>query len=133
FSVWSLVVIAVGHVEDAQGGFNSSALFSIRLAASLVALGPIMLAIVMQSRKVLLSKLHYLATHDQLTGAVNRHALHQKAQDLVAEQMSVAVLMIDLDHFKSINDQYGHAAGDEVLVCFAQRVRDCLRPGDVFG
>jgi diguanylate cyclase (GGDEF)-like protein len=37
------------------------------------------------------------------------------------------------DHFKAVNDNYGHAAGDEVLMSFAQRVRNCLRPGDAFG
>ncbi len=41
--------------------------------------------------------------------------------------------MIDLDHFKAVNDTYGHPAGDELLVSFAQRVRNCLRPGDAFG
>ncbi|WP_234811278.1 GGDEF domain-containing protein [Xaviernesmea oryzae] len=133
FGLWSLAIISTTYLPGAQGLYDETALISVRLAASLIAIGPIMLAVVMQNRKELLSRLHHLATHDQLTGAANRHAFLENARKLVAGNTPVAVLMIDLDHFKAVNDTYGHAAGDEVLSAFAQRVRACLRPGDAFG
>lgn len=133
FALWSLAIISASYLPGAQGPYDENALISVRLAAALIALGPITLAVVMQSRKELLSRLHHLATHDQLTGAASRHAFHETARKLAHENAPVAVLMIDLDHFKAVNDNYGHAAGDEVLMSFAQRVRNCLRPGDAFG
>lgn len=74
------------------------------------------------------------ALHDPLTQLPNRvlfvdrvsHALTQR-EDSAAH---VGVLFVDLDDFKSINDNHGHAAGDQVLMAFAERLRACLRPGD---
>lgn len=133
FGLWSLAIISSTYLPGPQGPYDEAALISVRLAASLIALGPIMLAVVMQSRKELLSKLQHLVTHDQLTGAATRHAFYESARKIAHRNTPLAVLMIDLDHFKEVNDNYGHAAGDEVLVSFAQRVRTCLRPGDAFG
>ncbi len=64
--LWSLAIISATYLPGAQGPYDETALISVRLAASLIVLGPIMLAVVMQSRKELLSRLHHLATHDQL-------------------------------------------------------------------
>jgi diguanylate cyclase (GGDEF)-like protein len=58
--------------------------------------------------------------HDALTGILNRHGLTQSLPTIDSDR---TVLLMDLDHFKSINDRFGHAAGDEVLRCFAQRLR----------
>jgi diguanylate cyclase (GGDEF)-like protein len=82
-------------------------------------------------------RMELLATHDSLTGCVNRgnigtlleHAL-QRAQ---REHASVALVMIDIDHFKQINDRFGHRMGDVVLKRFADTVRLRLRHSDVFG
>jgi diguanylate cyclase (GGDEF)-like protein len=64
---------------------------------------------------------------DPLTGLPNRHAL---ADLMAVPPLRAGVLMIDLDHFKQVNDRYGHAAGDMVLVAVAQAIRDTLRPAD---
>ncbi|CAN0532302.1 unnamed protein product, partial [Scytosiphon promiscuus] len=109
-------------------------LVSIRLGAFLVALAPIMLASVMQGRNELLERLRHTATHDPLTGAGNRDAFRAGVEHLLAERRgSFAVMMIDLDHFKAVNDRLGHAMGDRVLVSFARHVRTCLRPEDLLG
>jgi diguanylate cyclase (GGDEF)-like protein len=78
---------------------------------------------------------HKLATTDPLTGVYNRRTF----QELSARQLSrcrreripVALLILDLDHFKSVNDTYGHLAGDDVLKAFSQLVSGCLRKEDL--
>ena len=78
--------------------------------------------------------LAHQALHDPLTGLPNRTLfLDRLSQTLGAaarEGEPVAVLFLDLDNFKSINDSLGHLAGDRLLVSLGQRVQGCLRPGD---
>jgi len=75
------------------------------------------------------------ALQDSLTGLPNRAALirhlDQSLSDCHNEGQDLAVLFIDLDGFKQVNDSLGHAVGDELLVLASQRIRACLRPEDV--
>ena len=75
-----------------------------------------------------------IANHDPLTGATNRILLHQRAEHAIAACRRsghlVALLFIDLDQFKKINDTLGHSAGDEVLRQVATRLSGCLRQVD---
>ena len=73
-------------------------------------------------------RLQHEATHDPLTGLPNR-ALFTERLDAAASGQC-ALLLIDLDDFKLINDVHGHPAGDAVLVAVAERLRGCSRPGD---
>lgn len=76
--------------------------------------------------------LRALATTDPLTGLRNRRwALDQATVLARARSASLAILMIDIDRFKTVNDDHGHAAGDAVLVQIADRLRDTLRPTDI--
>ena len=79
--------------------------------------------------------IHRLAHHDTLTGLENRLSLTQHLEQLLAQARrnddSVALLFLDLDHFKKINDSMGHQAGDMLLVAVAQRLRELLRDVDV--
>jgi len=87
------------------------------------------------NRKARESELHQQASTDPLTGACNRRAFFA-APALAGNQLTgqpCCVAMLDLDHFKVLNDRYGHAAGDEVLKQFANLVQHSLRDGDIFG
>jgi len=93
---------------------------------SLIFLGILLYAA--NSSDKLLRKTNHQATHDQLTGMNNRQAfvytLQQKINELSAKQTFSYLLLIDLDHFKTINDSLGHDIGDEVLQEVASRMQD---------
>jgi diguanylate cyclase (GGDEF)-like protein/PAS domain S-box-containing protein len=85
-------------------------------------------------RKQAESRLQVLATHDTLTGLPNRSLLHEHLQgmlDACAAGASVAVMFLDLDRFKEVNDSFGHELGDVLLCEVAARLRKVLRPADV--
>jgi diguanylate cyclase (GGDEF)-like protein len=73
------------------------------------------------------------ATTDGLTGLLNRRSLEAAVNRLLAERRPFSLAMADLDHFKDLNDTYGHDAGDRALQHFADNLRLQLRPGDVAG
>jgi diguanylate cyclase (GGDEF)-like protein/PAS domain S-box-containing protein len=85
-------------------------------------------------RKAIEEELQHQAFHDPLTGLPNRalfldrldHALDRARR----QHEGIAVLFLDLDRFKTVNDSLGHHVGDELLVAVAARLRQCLRPGD---
>jgi diguanylate cyclase (GGDEF)-like protein len=72
------------------------------------------------------------ATTDGLTGLINRRTLETRARALLQAQRRFGLVMADLDHFKVLNDTYGHAAGDRALRLFAQTVRAGIRGEDLF-
>lgn len=76
----------------------------------------------------------HLASHDALTGLANRRGLQQHINGCFERALRnntlVALVVVDLDNFKPVNDTYGHAAGDELLRLLAQRMRDTLRKSD---
>jgi diguanylate cyclase (GGDEF)-like protein len=77
-------------------------------------------------------QLRHQAYHDALTGLPNRSLFTERvAEALEARSDTFAVLFVDLDDFKTINDTLGHSAGDELLAAVAERVRACVRPGDL--
>ncbi len=82
--------------------------------------------------------LHHLAFHDSLTGLPNRRRFHELLDGAVAQAQATglprdayAVMFLDFDRFKLINDSLGHEAGDTFLVQVAQRIRESLRPEDI--
>ncbi|MBT1071275.1 GGDEF and EAL domain-containing protein [Pelotalea chapellei] len=88
------------------------------------------------SRKTATEQLVYNAFHDNLTGLPNRALFMDRLQHVVDTQnrrsspMLYAVLFLDMDRFKVVNDSMGHQIGDKLLVAMGQRLTECLRPGD---
>ena len=84
-----------------------------------------------------LAKIQELVHYDELTGAFNRRALVARLGEELSRStrthVPFSVALLDLDHFKAVNDSYGHTAGDQVLRAFAATVRAQMRKTDVFG
>ena len=82
-------------------------------------------------------KLKDLATKDSLTGILNRGSFFQTAQHLLVlsqrQHSIVSFILMDLDHFKIINDTFGHYAGDKVLIHFTHTIQNLLRKSDLVG
>jgi diguanylate cyclase (GGDEF)-like protein len=81
--------------------------------------------------------LRFHAEHDSLTGVLNRRAIRDVLRRELArcrrENQTLGVMLVDVDHFKRINDRYGHGAGDSALVNVVQRISSTLRPYDLIG
>jgi diguanylate cyclase (GGDEF)-like protein len=82
-------------------------------------------------------RLHYQATHDSLTGLLNRaaalEALRNELERASRQDLVLSVILADVDHFKQINDTYGHAVGDAVLCEAARRMKSSVRVYDTVG
>lgn len=82
------------------------------------------------SRQALEQELEHLVRHDPLTGLANRRLLTERLAVPAGDSAGVAPLYVDLDDFKRVNDQFGHAAGDALLVAVAGRLNGCVRDTD---
>ena len=87
------------------------------------------------ARKEIEEQLTQRALHDDLTQLPNRALFLERLKNVIAHtrslrEKSAAVLFLDIDHFKIVNDSLGHMSGDELLCEFAQRLKLCIRPGD---
>ena len=90
-----------------------------------------------QERKQLSLQMRYLAQHDALTGLANRTLFIERVKRAIAranrDESFCAIIFIDVDNFKSVNDTLGHEAGDKLLTILAQRIQSSLRDKDLVG
>ncbi len=108
----------------------------VRLQLSNIGENPMFVAMIMDitDRKAAENRISFLAYHDELTELPNRNLfldrLQQALFDADREEHLIAVMFLDLDRFKTINDSLGHTVGDELLVQASQRLKSVLRVGD---
>jgi diguanylate cyclase (GGDEF)-like protein len=80
--------------------------------------------------ETLQGQLHHQAYHDPLTDLPNRALFMERVREELAREGDLAVLFVDVDDFKTVNDSLGHGIGDALLVSVAERLRSCMRPED---
>ncbi len=132
-------VIAIGIFPSAAAMLASGDFLSICLGFSAASVGLLQLRFLAEHQRHVLATLQLqqeveqLASRDSLTGLLNRRAFLAAYDRAVADGRRRALLVLDLDHFKAINDRYGHDAGDRVLFQFAALIGAACRDGDVAG
>ena len=127
---------ALFHGKDSDNLLASAWLSVLSLEAFLMTIATAFILLAMSKERTELRH-KTAALIDPLTGLLNRRAFLADAEVLLQQQIArdrpVAVLLVDLDHFKSINDRFGHSAGDKVLQIFAKTARSSLRQSDLVG
>jgi diguanylate cyclase (GGDEF)-like protein len=103
---------------------------SLAAMATLSVIVLIRFTLVVRDQERVRADLAYRAAHDRMTGLVNRPELHTRLEAALRSGRPGLLVVLDLDGFEPINDRYGHAAGDAVLVEIAARLRAAVRPGD---
>lgn len=132
-----LLVTALGSAQVSGGlsgwpGLNEAGIAAGAFEAVVLSLGLLDRTASMRTERDSARK---LADMDSLTGLLNRRAWLSRVQPLIeqsfASDRALTLVFLDLDHFKSLNDCYGHGAGDAALVRVAETLRQTLRPGDI--
>lgn len=132
---WKIASMSAGVMDFTPADLDVAV--SLRLGLTLLSMGPLAVACSQIARSELLRRLDRAVSHDSLTDVLARAAFLTQGQRLLERlQQSAepaAVLMLDLDHFKLVNDRHGHHAGDALLSAFARTVGQVLRPQDLLG
>lgn len=129
------IVLVASNVLNIQGtadAFRIDSLASARLGMAAITISPLIVALSTTANKKLLARITRRADYDFLTGALTRSGLSSRLDAIMARRdkddvFYGAVFVIDIDHFKKINDGWGHAAGDYVLAKTVERIRQSLQ------
>lgn len=128
---------SVLSVPEVGNLMEASTLQTFYLGAYVLAVLLLSIGAVLMATDRVRTELEHMATHDVLTGTLNRRAILDFCEDEHERSLrygqAFSLMMIDLDHFKSVNDTHGHQHGDRVLVHFVECTRAALRRADRFG
>lgn len=144
FSKMNNTNVTLIHIQTLPQGIHSE---YGRLSLLLTALWLVFAILLLAARRIILrlidnmeglqEKLSWRASHDAMTRMLNRAALFQKGKEMAAKerksQRTLAVIQMDLDHFKRVNDRYGHQIGDQTLIYAAEIIRSSVRTQDLAG
>ena len=129
-SAWSTPICTDGEVQGAIAVFRRVAQAPDAHEIHMAETASRLAAVAIEHRK-LYENLHRQATKDSLTGLPNRFVFERSLAESLHENADVALLWIDLDRFKEVNDSLGHRMGDVLIQKVALRLSECARPGDL--
>lgn len=133
--LWTMAGVATGVLNFTPE--HAGDVFSLRVGVTLLALGPLAVACASAARVHALRRLDHAVRHDDLTGVLGRRTLLKQGQALLEQHQrgsaGAAVMVLDVDHFKQVNNQHGHAAGDALLIGIARTIAGTLRRQDLLG
>lgn len=128
-----LVALAFGYSDIDLEWLSPTARASVQGGLATLSLGPLIAAVATGDQQRKLRAVERIADRDGLTGVLTRRAFLEAAEDVIQSPMDTAVMMLDVDHFKAVNDTYGHAAGDSVLRLIADALTQSGRDSDLIG
>ncbi|MFK8052974.1 MAG: GGDEF domain-containing protein [Woeseiaceae bacterium] len=136
FAMTQMVAASISIGMGATGDFGAYALLlhfnSLTLPTGYAGIGVFVLFLLASD---LSQKMRQMSIRDHLTGLLNRRGFHERASRVFnrmrRENRSISVIIADIDHFKQVNDQYGHAVGDKALVYVSEVLSSLSRPGDI--
>lgn len=137
FTIWTIFTNVYDLAPVVVKSADLPDIALLRMTIAFIVLAPLLIASVMAAHDRTVARWRSLAEADGLTGVLNPRGFYWQAQILLrrlhARRRPIGVLMIDLDHFKQVNDTYGHGAGDGVLRMAADLLRQGIRDNDICG
>lgn len=135
----SLVCLTLYHsvtglfIDQVNSSYLTT-IISIRVGLIILGLATLILCVISQNRNQLYREVLYLANHDSLTETLNRRSFTQFSEKALNHKNnhSLSLIMLDIDDFKKLNDQYGHYVGDRALQHLSNIVKSNLRNHDLF-